>query len=86
MSFNQFEFPKGFWQNFYQKKAGLQKHSYLKYALIFNLKGDKIDHKKKKKLTDPNNNKNIPHLRILRINAFGQKYQTFSFFEFVENT
>ena len=33
MNFQQFGFPKGFWQIFCQKKAGLGKHSYLKYAL-----------------------------------------------------
>ena len=33
MNFQKFGLPKGFWQNFCQKKAGLGKHSYLKYAL-----------------------------------------------------
>ena len=36
MNFQTIKIPKGFWQKFCQKKGGLGKHSYLKYALVSN--------------------------------------------------
>ena len=42
MNFQSIWIPKGFWQKFCQKKAGLGKHSYLKYALTGSKENKKV--------------------------------------------